>query len=176
MISTVQDLCTSLRGLQALTEGAVNEVLATDWTSSRRSKSLKIELLKREIAPDIKYVLLPVERMIWGNVFSRVLNHCVSDFTCLLFKRSYTFLSSAFQRQCDLSCRGQCCQDDLGDVCNHFLPRSYQFYCRVSRTDYSCLQSMTKLFLELLPNLYTEMATESLPGLLYILSSGLLTF
>lgn len=69
MISTVQDLCTSLRGLQALTEGAVNEVLATDWTSSHRSKSLKIELFKREIAPGIKYVLLPVERMIWGNVF-----------------------------------------------------------------------------------------------------------
>ena len=72
-------------------------------------KSLKIELFEREIAPDIKYVLLPVERMIWGNVFSEVLNHCASEFMCLLFKRCYTFLCSAFQRQCGLSCGGQYC-------------------------------------------------------------------
>lgn len=35
---------------------------------------------------------------------------------------------------------------------------------------------MIKLFLEVPPSLCTEVATESLPDLLYVLSSGLLTF
>lgn len=37
----VQDLCTSLRQLQALTEEAVNEMLAADWTNICKSKILK---------------------------------------------------------------------------------------------------------------------------------------
>jgi len=115
--------------------------------------------------------------MVWGNFFPKVLNHRASEFTCLLLKSSYTFLCSAFQRH-GLSCGGPFCQDDLGDlgdVCYHLLARSYQSHSRISRADYSCLV-MIKLFLDVPPNLCTEVATDGLPDLLYVLSSGMLTF
>lgn len=55
---------------------------------------------------------------------------------------------------------GHSYQDDFGDVCCSLLARSFQFYSRISRPDY-CLV-MTKLFLELPPNLCSKVTVQGM--------------